>query len=748
MQTFRQQETIFEAGQACTSFYIIVDGTVSAIKGRHAFNLGKGDIVGIFDLTCQTRLCTYIASSAVTLAPYNYNTQDGLFAMFEAQPDLGRLILNSLNNHICDIFEMFSTQYTHSQELYQYVKSVKTRYQSTCSVMHYTPKALPFFEELDSITIDNNLGFWATDFYKGLRSILSSTSVAITPACTFGFLSKMVADIEAALANVEELEDKSTLLSSYLLNEDYIDLYGIYMDLYTRVNSNGDDTLALSGLLTAMADQIKASEFIDKTLIENRLVDIKLQADYVPESGQNGVDRAIMQAKLADSIGEILDFSEVDSTIAAEFKKAIGQFKALPDKEATDSDTSALRKQLTALFNTIYSETVQIAVTRDEMPAAVKMFINFGFVDMGLCGEDNAIALYNLCDSYRGREDQGIYTALEWFKAIYEGKKQPSRNEFDMDFNQHVRQLVKEGKITKSEETKLLQDNKEKLQFELCNMFPTVNKITFGRIFTFCPVLLEGNIIKNVGDMMLTPKKILDVFAKYNAIDYSAFYHEYIYEDIRAGVKDTVRMDIKPDFILMPNVGSRGVLWQEIEGSNRKTPGRMILSAFFVENLEKAILRMFGEFRWEMCKREMGSRWNDVTSHSLTSDYCDYAQFFQKNRDLSVEAKEKLKETLKKCKNSHKEMFVYDYIQFITYESMGSARLNKVARSILFQYCPFGKDNRAIAGKNSIFDDCLSKHRVQTGQSLHRLDIIESKYKNYGKELPDELKTQRELLER
>ena len=50
---------------------------------------------------------------------------------------------------------------------------------------------------------------------------------------------------------------------------------------------------------------------------------------------------------------------------------------------------------------------------------------------------------------------------------------------------------------------------------------------------------------------------------------------------------------------------------------------------------------MIGDFRWELCRRVQGMRWNDVTEHSLTSDYYDYVMFYSKNRDLSQEAKEK-----------------------------------------------------------------------------------------------------------
>ena len=117
-------------------------------------------------------------------------------------------------------------------------------------------------------------------------------------------------------------------------------------------------------------------------------------------------------------------------------------------------------------------------------------------------------------------------------------------------------------------------------------------------------------------------------------------------------------MEFLPDFILMPNMGTRAVMWQEIEGKLRNSPSRMAISIFHSEDIFATLIRLTGDFRWEMCKRIQGARWNDVSDHSLTSDYFDYVQFYRKNRDLSAEIKEKIKSSLQRAKNSFKQLFV------------------------------------------------------------------------------------------
>ena len=66
----------------------------------------------------------------------------------------------------------------------------------------------------------------------------------------------------------------------------------------------------------------------------------------------------------------------------------------------------------------------------------------------------------------------------------------------------------------------MLTDNSAKVIYELENMFPQGNKITFGRVLTFCPILIEENILKPLEELILTPQKILASFDKIKSIDY------------------------------------------------------------------------------------------------------------------------------------------------------------------------------------------------------------------------------------
>lgn len=133
------------------------------------------------------------------------------------------------------------------------------------------------------------------------------------------------------------------------------------------------------------------------------------------------------------------------------------------------------------------------------------------------------------------------------------------------------------------------------------------------------------------------------------------------------------------------------------------------------------MITIIGRFRWELCKSVMGTAWNNVIIPSLTAEYSDYIQFYRKNRDLSAEKKETLKNQIARCRNNTREVFISDYILWIKYESNGSIRLNKVARQILATYCPFSKELRAKVANQPIYEEAMRKFNITHQKKAHEM---------------------------
>ena len=91
-------------------------------------------------------------------------------------------------------------------------------------------------------------------------------------------------------------------------------------------------------------------------------------------------------------------------------------------------------------------------------------------------------------------------------------------------------------------------------------------------------------------------------------------------------------------------------------------------------------------------------------------------------------------------------MFVRDYLMWVNYEGAGAPRLNKIARAILFRYCPFSNAIRETLSQHPLYLDLVTQYKVQTGQKLHHIDVLCGKIQKTGNEIPEEIYGQIDFL--
>ena len=317
-----------------------------------------------------------------------------------------------------------------------------------------------------------------------------------------------------------------------------------------------------------------------------------------------------------------------------------------------------------------------------------------------------------------------------------------SKNEFDMDYTAYLTDGLRRGEWTKDEIERMKLDQKAKAKYELENMFVSVNRVTYGNITMFSPLLTEKDLFNSLDKMLVTAERLEDAFNAVRKVDYSLFYRPMFPQQTTGDLlkNEMIMKEILPDVILMPNAGTRAMMWQETASVRNDTPARFMVPIFTAVDLQEAILENCGRYRWEMCRKIQGVRWNDLREHSLTSDYYDYLQFYRKNRELSAETKDQIKGALSRAKNNFREVFVKDYQNWIKYEAKGGFRLNRYVRQIMFTYCPFAKLYRADLRGNPMFADSISRFETNNARSYKRLQGLYEKYKREGGEMTPELR--------
>ena len=181
------------------------------------------------------------------------------------------------------------------------------------------------------------------------------------------------------------------------------------------------------------------------------------------------------------------------------------------------------------------------------------------------------------------------------------------------------------------------------------------------------------------------------------------------------------------------------MMWQETAGVRRDTSARFMFPIFTAVDIDDMMVDTIGRYRWEICRKIQGVHWNDIREKSLTAEYCDYLQFYRKNHELSPEAKDKIKSALLRGRNNYREVFVKDYQNWIKYESKGSYRLNKIARDILINYCPFARTIREDLKSNPMYQQALNRLDVVNSKALQRIQGVYDRYQKAGGKLTAEL---------
>lgn len=731
-------------------WYLIQEGSVIQKFEFSEVKLGKNAIIGI--LEADRFICDYVAGEDTVLAVFPCGSADDLKKILAIQERIRSIFLRAAIEQRHQMLALYSDLYKKTRQFHIFAETLYNDYQALAGKYQIVADSFSKVENLKPLEMKHKAENWEVNNSISLmRNYLPEYLQLMEKddSLTVGAIMEASMQMRRVTQGIEEMEAYLLYNREILLSESKHDMFNLFFDFAKKAAAKKMDIAPIKKEIGLITEFIQKLRVYDIVLVSLRLNEYqyydfeKAGADVDGEAAKaETVRRLDIDITTVDCLRHILEFAGYQGDELEGARKKVEAYRSLPDHLSTDDEAYRIRRQLSPLYYDVYFKVFMRAM-KDEssLTPIVQMFLNFGFMDLELAGEENANAIYDLTEHLEVCNSEHIYTIYEWLKAVYRGEKEPSKNEFDMDYNAYLLDMRKNGDIT-PEQVKEFQFNQEmKLQFEIKNMFTVVNRITYGKITTFCPILCEYDLINSVEKMLVNASKIEEALNEVRKVDFSAFYRETIFSDPEREInREMIMKEVLPDIILMPNAGTKAMMWQETAGVKRDTPGRFMFPIFTAVDLEDMMIETMGRFRWEMCRKIQGVHWNDIREKSLTAEYCDYIQFYRKNHELSAEAKEKVKSALIRAKNNYREVFVKDYISWIKYESKGSFRLNKVTRDILVRYCPFTKDIRNDLKANPMYQNSITRYEVGNAKAIQRINGVYDKYAKAGGEITPELR--------
>lgn len=744
----KTNQHFIKSGEKVKEVYIILKGSVRQVTPNYELLLENGCIIGMMEGNAGTFLCDYVAKEDSMLVSYPYRKPEDYKTIFHSQPEFAYAFTHAAIIQCKNVLNRYTKLGQTVRNYYMFCMERYEDYKTLCANMGIEMKSYSKIELVNPLTLNNKIEQWEIDYNLSIAQRqpeeLKSFYESSQELC-IGEIMHASKLIYAVVSNIEQMSEYIQNHKNIIVNDNKADLVELYFDLAKQAATKGKDLAPIHQKVQEIHEFLEKTGLFEADKLNARFQEYKgydfdrNEAAGSEDSNSESIDSGINILE-QDCMQFILDYAGYENEEAQHMKAVFEEFSSLRDIYSTDDRVRTLRKQITTAFYDIYAKAFFKSMEVEQVPAIMQMFFNFGFMDVSFVGEESATALYNQIERMNQFNSANVYTIYEWLKAIYNGEKEPSKNEFDMDYAESLTDMRKGNKITEVQQKELMTDTHNKVRFEISNMFTSTNRLTSGRILSFCPILSEHDVISSVERMLVTAKKVNDALNAIQEVDFSIFYREVIFSDPKHDImREAIMKEVIPDIILMPNAGSKSMMWQETAGVKRDTPARFIFPILTVSDMSDMMIEVAGRYRWEICRKIQGMRWNDIREKSLTSEYCDYLQFYRKNSDLSPDAKEKVKNALARAKNSYREVFVKDYQSWVKYESAGSFRLNKIVREMVFRYCPFSKSIREELMGNPTYHDMFSRYEILNEKKLHRVEAFNEKYRKVGGEITSDL---------
>lgn len=763
---------IYESGDDVTTISYIVKGSVVAEGQYGTITYNTGDFVGYKDIYTGFYSADYTATAGTELIPLVADSPDSLVNFLNTNQPLHSKIYIDMCKLIVHFHNMYEALFNEVDDLYMNIDSTRERYIQCCQDDNISPEnfimphnSAPYAfanqsyaknygimaslantpEKAAAVYKANGVKFLMiqTNIIKNifttyddmafyLRSMLS-LFVGKNDNCLFAIVARLctakkhtgnikylLEDMKAAVRNTDMSVRDNTGIS---LDIDYnrVDLF------FSMTDSNDDD------------DDIYSNSFDDDDEWDYSPDDDDI--DYSFDDDDNSyTQESVCISDLSNMLKQLCDYAN-QSDKYNEINSYVEKFMALTDKDSREDNVRLLRKQISECYFQLYEEVFIHYAKANERNAVIELFLDYGLLDERLL-TDSQLEFICAVEPLNKTAPCKVYRMKDWLLRIYRGHEIPSKNEFDMEYVDYVRDVKKNEGLSPDQERKLLSDNELKVRYEIKNMLKYNCRLLNGNLLGFFPMLHMGNFERGIEQMVLTSELINQQISKLLEIDYSIFYREMLFAAPEKKIeKESIQKEIFPNIILFPVAGINSVMWQEISGKRSNSEGRIFFPAFFEGKLEDTLLSIFAKYHWELCKTIQGGAWNNISVPSLTSEYSDYIQFYRRNRELSAEKKELLKNQISRYRNNMREIFASDYITWMKYESAGSIRLNKIARRVLATYCPFKKDIRNRLQSQPIFEEAMHKFERDRQKKCKEISLrfkaLEKKGAEFTKELKD-----------
>ncbi len=467
---------------------------------------------------------------------------------------------------------------------------------------------------------------------------------------------------------------------------------------------------------------------------------------HSPEPAEESGEKAVSPGdkklgKYQGLLDRILEFSGLPGDFRDEFHSVMDRLAGMEDPLEASEEASLLRERVNGLYWRLYECCFLKVIDSDLKGFVPGIMLHMGVVDERFLSREELTAVDRLYASNLYSHDPVPVLTFPYFlEKIYNSPLKPSLTEMGESFAEILKRQEKLTPREKKSVEYFYKDTPEdRIHYEISRISGDLAGLLSGNKKRFLPFLNSAAVEGKLERLFLAPDEGAELIGNYRQRDYTMFYREMLITHDQG--RDIIQCEVFPFFVLYPLFGNRAVMWQEMDGNRKNTPGRLFLPLFYSGKKEETLLNLLGEYRWELQKSIAGFNWTDPVEGGVVGSYYDYIQFYKKNPQITPEARKRLEEFIRRTK-SDKDRFSQDYASWLTHEFEGRVKLNPYVRGIFYRYCPYPKEIRTEMAVKPLYAELEMKFQNRRQKEILR---VKSKMKKMEPKIPRELKDYYEI---
>ena len=199
--------------------------------------------------------------------------------------------------------------------------------------------------------------------------------------------------------------------------------------------------------------------------------------------------------ELINSREKILAYSGLPADKVQMFTAHLEEYKRIQGDYRADRQIRRLRGALTELFFEVYGLVARKVLQEKNPGRLYKMFLQYGYMDEELAGKESTLILYEMANQTQPEGNYDVYNGLTWLEQIRNQEKEPSVNDFGLDYQDMFREKRKRGELREEDKASYDEDLDGRMEHEIGSLFKMGQRMCCGRLNDYFPIFHQGMVI-------------------------------------------------------------------------------------------------------------------------------------------------------------------------------------------------------------------------------------------------------------